>query len=516
MLVCEQERIYELPKDFRVDPPGVALRELLSDKLRNYNIDDVDLFAGERKFSRSEERVDLSTYLTRNTKIHLPLVPSPMPDVIDAHIARVAARRGSFPIFPPTLSPEEGAELIKDHKNAEKGLIENPFKLSPTDSIATALDAPYSNIPIIDNGKLVGIFLSKKYGELFYRESRNRPIHEAMEKDISRVAVNFREIVVGGAPSFQKAEELMRARMLPALAILGDDKSLLMLATMKDAVFKEYYPNATRDKKNRLSVGLAILDNFYDENKERIRLAVDAEVDLFLLYPAHGWNEDVSRMEAFLKRQYPDIDVVGGNDSVGQAVKMHYEMGADGVNIGQGPGSQCTTGHRSVIGVWRPQLSAVYECSAAAKLISEQMNDRPFPVCADGGIGAPYDLFLTLASGASLGMGGKLFAACKDSPAEEVAPGKKLYRAMASPELVKTHASAFHRYDPKTFIPEGGSELLDIGPPCEEFLINFEATLKKIFERVGPRTILELHEQLWLGKTRARLADQTKHRQKEK
>ena len=129
------------------------------------------------------------------------------------------------------------------------------------------------------------------------------------------------------------------------------------------------------------------------------------------------------------------------------------------------------------------------------------------PICGDGGIDSAYSLFLVLSCGASLGMGGKLFAACKDSPAEEVEPGKKLYQAMASPELVKKYARAFHRYDSKTFIPEGKSNLLEIGALCEDFLSEFEATLKRVFERIGVRTIPEAHERLWSGGMRARFAD---------
>jgi IMP dehydrogenase len=479
---------------------GVSLRELLEDPRRSYNPSELDILEGFRKFSREKISADISGQFSRDIFLKLPVVTAPMPDVTDAHIAIVAARNGGLGIVPATFSPEDQAAQVRAVKKSEGGFIENPFSLNPNNTIGKALSAPYSNIPVIEGKKLVGMFVRDQYGEYFYRQSKDAPISTAMLTDLSRIAVSPDEVTVEGGLNFQRAQAVMEERITPALAVVNHDRELLYLVTMKDVASKEtYYPNATRDGKNRLCVGAAILEYMTEDNLQRIKLLAGAEVDVFVIEQAHAWNVDAGKLTKYLKFTYPHINVVPGNDSVSRAVLFHHKNGADGVKIGQGPGSICITGDEDVIGLWRPQLSAVFDCGRAARQCE-------IPCTSDGGIKAPYDAFKVFCAGASAVMLGSLAAATSDSPAKEVEPGKKLYRAMGSPELVKAHSTAFHKYNPETFIPEGNSRLLPITTSFEDFLRGFDSKLKRIFERFGAENLGDLHQKLINGEIRAQYA----------
>lgn len=479
---------------------GISLRELLEDRLRSYNISDVDILEGFREFSREKTSADISGQFSRDIFLKLPIATAPMPDVTDAHIAIVAARYGGIGIVPATFSPEDQAAQVREVKKSEGGFIENPFILNPKDTIGEALSAPYSNIPVIEGKKLAGMFVRDQYGEYFYRQSKAAPISTAMLTELSRIAVVPYDVIVEGELNFQRAQAIMEERTIPALAVVNHDKELLYLVTMKDVASKEtYYPNATRDVKNRLCVGAAILEHMTDENLRRIKLLADSEADVIVIEQAHAWNVDAGKLTKYLKLTYPHINVIPGNDSVARAVLFHHKNGADGVKIGQGPGSICITGDEDVIGLWRPQMSAVFDCGRAARQCG-------IPCISDGGIKASYDAFKVLCAGASAVMLGGLIAATSDSPAKEVEPGKKLYRAMGSPELVKAHSTAFHKYNPETFIPEGNSRLLPITASFEDFLKGFDSKLKRIFERYGAENLNDLHQKLFNGEIRAQYA----------
>jgi len=476
---------------------GVSLRALLENRMRSYNLSEIDILPGFRGFSRAETSVDVSGQFSRDIYLKLPIVTAPMPDVTDAHIAIVAARNGGLGIIPATFSPEDQADKVREVKKSEGGFIENPFNLSLDDTIGKALSAPYSNIPVVEGKKLVGMFVFAQYGEYFYRQSKDFPISTAMLTDLSRIAVSPEDIKVEGALNFQRAQAIMEERIIPALAVVNNNGELLYLVTMKDVASKEtYYPDATRDGKNRLCVGAAILEYMTEGNLRRMKLLADAEVDVFVIEQAHAWNIDAGKLTKYLKSAYPHINIVPGNDSVARAVLFHQKNGADGVKIGQGPGSICITGDEDVIGLWRPQLSAVFDCARAAKM-------GGIPCTSDGGIKAPYDAFKVFCAGASAVMLGGLVAATKDSPAKEGESGKKIYRGMGSPELVKANSTAFEKYNQGTFIPEGKLDILLITTSFEDFLRGFKAKLTRIFERYGAENLSNLHEKLFNGEIRA-------------
>ncbi len=480
---------------------GVALKDFLSDQTQSYNIGDFDLLSGFRWYSRATTAADISGHASRRIKLRVPLITAPMPDVTDAHVAISAARHGALGIIPATHVPEEQAEIVRHVKKAEGGFIEQPFILRPDDKIATALDAPYSNIPVVENDSLIGMFFHERYGTLYYNSNRESPISEAMVRG-SHLAVSVEDVHVAGELNFSRARELMEQRRLPALAVLGWFRELKYLVTMKDVSAREYYPLASRDSAGQLLVGAAIMEYMTDENKERIRLLADARVDVLVIYQAHGWNVDMGDMTKYLKREYPHIDVVSGNDSNGGAVWFHYRNGVDGVNVGQGPGYLCLTGEEDNVGVWRPQLSAVFDCAKEANEIFK--TDGVFlPCIADGGNGTAYDAVRALAAGAWAVMIGTSIARTKDSPAQEVEPGKKLIRAMASPELVQAFPDAYQRYDPTTFIPEGTARTLTITSTFEEFVKRTAGLLQREFERIGARDMEDLHAKLRRGELRA-------------
>lgn len=488
-------------KDYiEIEDEGMPLVEILSDTMKSYNIRDLDMLEEHVDFSRMDTSVDLSGkqfQFSRNVKLHLPFVTAPMPDVTDAHIATVAARYGCLGIIPATYSPEEQAEAVRKVKKTEGGFID-PAVLEPTSPISHALNMPYSNIPVVQGRKLAGMFIQQQYGQYFYKGREDHPISEIMEDDLSKIAASPSDVSVNGELNFHRAQQIMEARQIPALAIVNDMMHLLYLVTMKDVVYKEKtYPNATRDKKSRLAVGAAILQYLTKENAQRIKLLNDAEVDVMVIEQAQAWNEDVRRMTEFIKSTYPNIDVVPGNDSVSRAVRFHHKNGADGVKVGQGPGSICITGE--VVGLWRPQLSSVFYCAQMARKLD-------IPCTADGGIKNCYDVFKLIMTGATAVMLGRLVAQTKDSPAKEEEAGKKLYRAMGSPELVKAHSTAFMKYNPNTFVAEGKSELLPITTTFEEFLQKSKSELIRDFERFGARDVQSARSKFLNGTYRAQYA----------
>lgn len=481
---------------------GVALKGLLGDKKRSYNFGQIDILQDNRPYSRAEGKADVSGRFSRNIPLALPVTAAPMNDVCDAHVAIVAASNGALGVIPATYSPEAQAEMLREVKRAEGTFIENPFTLGPEATIAEALKARYSNIPIVHNGKFIGMYttpyIPHAKPEWLFEGHMDKPVRLVMDTELSRITVFPEDVMSGGQLDFNRAVQIMRERIIPpALAIVSRDMKLLYLVAMKDVISKQQrYPFATRDKKNRLCVGAAILEHMTTENKKRIRLLADAEVDVIVIEQAQAWNEDAKRMTRYLKKEYPHIDVVVGNDSVGAAVSFHHKNGADGVKVGQGPGSECISG--DVVGLWRPQFSTAYDCGTAAGKCG-------IPCTVDGGIKNAYHAFKALAAGGTAVMLGRLIAQTTDSPAEEIEPGKKLYRAMGSPELVKAHSEAFHKYDPRTFIPEGRSDPVDITVPLEEFLKNFKANLERCFERFGVANLEDLHTRLRNGKLRAQL-----------
>src|SRR3989338_8544793 len=484
-----------------INPSGRPLIEILSDPMRSYSPLDLDILESEVPFSRMSTSVDFSGKqfrFSRNIGLHLPIVTAPMPDVTDSHIATVAARYGCLGIIPATYSAEEQAEAVRQVKKTEGGFIDHPDVLDPKSPIQDALNQRYSNIPVVSDGKLVGIFIQQLYGDYYYRGRESHPISDVMEKDLEKITVSPSSITQNGELSFRKAQQIMEARQIPALAIVDKEMRLLHLVTMKDVVYREKtYPNATRDSKSRLAVGAAVLQYMTDENKQRILLLAEAGADVIVIEQAQAWNADVKEMTRYIKKNYPDIDVVPGNDSVPNAVAFHNANGADGVKIGQGPGSECTSGQ--VVGLWRPQLSAVFDCAEVARRCG-------IPCTADGGIKNAYDIFKLIMVGATTAMLGRLVAETKDSPAKEEESGKKLYRAMGSPELVKAHSSAFRKYDPRTFVAEGKSELLPITTTFEELLKGLKSQLIRVFERFGASDAQNARDRFLSGEYRAQYA----------
>ena len=438
-----------------IPPAGVALKDILSDPSRSYNYPDIDILEGERGFSRTKTRPDLSGYFSLRIPLKMPLVTAPMPDATDAHIATVAARNGALGIIPPTTDPEEAVDMVRRVKAVESGFNENPFTLSPDDLVEKALNAPYSNIPVVDGGKVVGMLYAVKHAPHYYRPRAQKPVSHVMEKDLERVAASLNEVIKNGQLDFALAKEIMAARNVQALSIVEPDLSLRYLVTMRDADLREEYADATRDHEGRLMVGAAVFEYFNDDNLLRIKQLVNAGANPIVIDQAHGWNVDMAKLCEHLKREYPHIDVVCGNDSAGQAAVMHWNSGADGWKIGNGPGQACETGSENNVGIWRPQFSAVYECADAMYTIAQSLKHDPVPCCADGGIRGAYDAFKGLCAGASTFMVGTWAARCEDSPAEDTGRGTKIFRAMGSPDLAKKNAIAAGRYDPKTFVPEG-------------------------------------------------------------
>lgn len=489
-----------------VEQSGIALRTLLNDLSRSYNYPDIDVLEGERRFSRANTRPDVSGIFSLRIRLHMPLVTAPMPDATDAHIATVAARNGGLGIIPPTPDPQEAVEMVRKVKLVESGFKENPFTLAPSDLVERALTAPYSNIPIMDNGKIVGMLYSVQYSNYYFPRHAQEPISRVMEKDMGAIIAQLKDVQRRGALDFERAKEIMIARNVPALAVVGNAGELLYLVTMKDVKLREEHAQATRDHEGRLMVGAAVFEYLNEDNLRRIRMLVDAGANPIVIDQAHGWNVDMSALCEYLKREYPHIDIVCGNDSAGQAAVMHWNSGADGWKIGNGPGQACETGSENNVGIWRPQFSAVYDCAEAMHALAQKLKQDPLPCCADGGIRGAYDAFKGLCAGASTFMVGTWAARCEDSPAEDTGRGTKIFRAMGSPDLAKKNAMAAGRYDPKTFVAEGRTNEVPKAGTFQSQIDDMRAKLAREFERVGARNQQELHAMLRNGTIRAQFA----------
>jgi IMP dehydrogenase len=366
-------------------------------------------------------QVDVTTRLTRNIRLNVPVVSAAMDTVTESGLAIAIAQQGGLGVIHKNLSIEEQASEVDRVKRSESGMIVNPITLSPEHRIYEALDLMkkyrISGVPITQDGskegRLVGILTNR---DLRFETNVNRPIVDIMTKE------NLITVPVG--TTLDEAREILHRHKVEKLLVVDKDYRLKGLITVKDIQKIITYPVACKDALGRLRCGAAI--GVARDSLERAHALVAAGVDVLVVDTAHGHSQAVIDVVARLRREFPNIDLVAGNVATGEATGALIDVGVDAVKVGIGAGSICTT--RVIAGIGVPMVSAIMECARAA-------SPRNVPIIADGGIRYSGDVVKAIAVGASCTMIGNLFAGTDESPGELIlfqGRSYKEYRGMGS------------------------------------------------------------------------------------
>ncbi|ODN30448.1 IMP dehydrogenase [Fervidobacterium thailandense] len=423
---------------------------------------------------------DVTTRLTRQISLKIPLVSAAMDTVTESELAKALAREGGIGIIHKNLSIEEQAHQVEIVKRTENGVIENPVVIHPDDTIFNAmrLMAEYKigGFPVVDDsGKLVGLLTNR---DIRFEKDVHRKVKELMTP---------REKLVVAHPgiSLEKAKEILHEHRIEKLPIVDENNKLIGLITIKDVLSVIEHPNAARDSKGRLIVGAAVGTG--PDTMDRVDALVKAGVDVIVVDTAHGHSKRVIETVKAIKRKYPDLPVIAGNVATGEATEELIKAGADAVKVGIGPGSICTT--RIVAGIGVPQLTAILECARVAKKYD-------IPIIADGGIRYSGDIVKALAAGAETVMIGSIFAGTEESPGETVLyQGRKykVYRGMGSIGAMKAgSADRYFQNENQKFVPEGVEGMVPYKGHVKDVVYQLVGGLRAGMGYVGARNIREL------------------------
>ena len=360
----------------------------------------------------------LATQLSRNIRLNLPLVSAAMDTVTEARLAIAIAQEGGIGIVHKNLSPKQQAAEVARVKRYESGVLRDPITISPgvpvRDVINLSRQHGISGFPVLEDGKVVGIVTGR---DLRFETRMDIPVREIMTP-------RERLITVRDDASLADAKALMHKHKLERVVVVNDAFELRGLFTVKDITKQTNFPNAARDSHGKLRVGAAV--GVGEDTEERLELLVRAGVDAVVVDTAHGHSAGVIDRVRWVKKHYPRIDVIGGNIATGAAALALVEAGADGVKVGIGPGSICTT--RIVAGVGVPQITAIDNVATALK-------GTGVPLIADGGVRYSGDIAKAIAAGACTVMMGGMFAGTEEAPGEIVlfqGRSYKSYRGMGS------------------------------------------------------------------------------------
>ncbi len=394
--------------------------------------------------SRSEvvpAQTDTRTLLTRNIALNIPIVSSAMDTVTESHLAIALAQQGGIGIVHRNMSIERQAEEVDRVKRSESGMIVDPVTVDPEQKISDALNVMkhyrISGVPVTKKGKLVGILTNR---DLRFETRFDLPIENVMTKE------NLITVAVG--TTLEEAEAILHKHRVEKLLVVDDQYNLKGLITVKDIQKKLKYPNAAKDEQGRLRVGAALGSG--GDFLERAQELVKKKVDVLAIDSAHGHSKGVMQAIAAVKRALPDVQLIAGNVATFEAARDLIALGVDGIKVGIGPGSICTT--RVVSGAGVPQITAIAECSKAAR-------GSGVPLIADGGIKYSGDVTKAIASGADSVMIGSLFAGTEESPGETILyQGRtfKSYRGMGSMGAMTAGSDRYPQADTSgKLVPEG-------------------------------------------------------------
>lgn len=373
------------------------------------------------------KEVSLQASFTKNITLNIPLISAAMDTVTEETMAITMALHGGIGVIHKNCNPDKQAEMVRKVKRFENGFIREPIVLSPQDRISDVIQVKeehgFKAMPITEDGtletKVVGLITRNDY-------LKNKHFTCSVEERMTLLA----DLLIARAPmTLSEANDQLEESKHSKLLILNDDDTLWAIVTRRDIEKNEQYPQAAKDKEKRLLVAAAC--GPAKNMEERVRKLVEARVDVLVVDTAHGHSKGVLDTVKYIKKHYPKIDVIGGNIASPQGAKALIEAGVDGIKVGIGPGSICTT--RIIAGIGVPQFSAVMNVVEVAK-------KHNVPVIADGGIKYSGDIAKALAAGASTVMIGSLLAGTEESPGEIIyADGKtfKYYRGMGSLAAMK-------------------------------------------------------------------------------
>ena len=408
--------------------------------------------------------VDVSTRLTKNIRLNIPLVSAAMDTVTESQMAIAMAREGGIGIIHKNLGLARQLDEVDKVKRSENGVIVNPFFLSKNHTVndANNLMAKYkiSGVPICEGTKLVGILTNR---DLRFLTDYNIKIEEVMTKD------NLITAPVG--TTLEQAKEILSKHRIEKLPIVDNDFNLKGLITIKDIEKAVKYPNSARDKNGRLLCGAAI--GFTADVLEAAEALIAAGVDVLVLDSAHGHSKNVINTLKKVKAKFPNTDVIAGNIATAAAAEELIAAGADAIKVGIGPGSICTT--RVVAGIGVPQITAIYDVASVASKYG-------VPVIGDGGIQYSGDIVKAIAAGADVIMVGSLLAGCEESPsATELYQGRKykVYRGMGSLGAMTEGCKDRYFQDGKQkLVPEGVEGRVAYKGPVSETVYQLLGGLK--------------------------------------
>jgi IMP dehydrogenase len=440
--------------------------------------DDVLLQPAHSELTPAE--ADPRTRFTRTMELNIPIVSAAMDTVTESHLAIALAQQGGIGIIHRNMSIDRQAEEVDRVKRSESGMIVDPVTIEPERKISEALELMsryrISGVPVTTHGKLVGILTNR---DLRFETRYDLPISEVMTKD------NLITVPVG--TTLEDARNILHKHRVEKLLVVDDNFALKGLITVKDIQKKLKYPNAAKDVQGRLRVGAAIgsSSDFLERAQELVRM----KADVIAVDSAHGHSQRVMDAVKKLKQLLPNTQVVAGNVASFEGARDLIRLGADGVKVGIGPGSICTT--RVVSGAGVPQITAISECSRACK-------DAGVPLISDGGVKFSGDVTKAVAAGADCVMIGSLFAGTDESPGETILfQGRtfKSYRGMGSMGAMTQGGSDRYSQDPNgKLVPEGIEGRVPYKGPVADLTYQLVGGLRAGMGYCGCRTIPELQE----------------------
>lgn len=423
---------------------------------------------------------DTRTWFTRNVPLNIPIVSAAMDTVTESHMAIALAQQGGIGVIHKNLSIERQAEEVDRVKRSESGMIVDPVTMDPDQKIYEALEVMkryrISGVPVTRHGKLVGILTNR---DLRFESRFDLPIGDVMTKE------NLITVPVG--TTLEDAVKILHQHRVEKLLVVDENYNLKGLITVKDIQKKIKYPNAAKDQHGRLRVAAAV--GATGDFLERARELVAKQVDVLVIDTAHGHTERVMEAVIAVKRALPGVDVVAGNVATHEGASDLIALGVDGIKVGIGPGSICTT--RVVTGAGVPQVTAIAECSRAAR-------GTGVPVISDGGIKFSGDVTKAIAAGADSIMIGSLLAGTDESPGETILyQGRtfKSYRGMGSLGAMAQGSSDRYAQEASgKLVPEGIEGRVPSKGPLAEWVFQLVGGLKAGMGYVGCRTIAELQD----------------------
>lgn len=444
--------------------------------------------------------VKLSTRFSRNINLNIPLVSAAMDTVTECEMAIAIARQGGIGVIHKNMSIEAQAAQVRKVKRAESGMIYDPVTISGDSTVGDAQRLMHENhiggIPVVDaDNKLIGIVTNR---DLRFQSDTEIRVSEVMTKD---------NLVTTDNPSLEHASRILLQHKIEKLPVVDKENHLVGLITYRDITKIQDYPNACKDSKGRLRVAAGV--GVTSDTLDRVKALYEAGVDAVVIDTAHGHSANVVNTLKAVKKAFPDLDVLVGNIATAEAAEYLIKAGADGIKVGIGPGSICTT--RIVAGVGVPQLTAIYNAAKVAK-------KHNVPVIADGGLRYSGDIVKAIAAGGDCVMMGSMLAGVEESPGETIIyNGRKFkaYRGMGSIEAME--AGSKDRYfqsektDSSKFVPEGIVARVPYKGTLTETVYQLIGGLRSGMGYCGAKDITALHDAKFVRITSAAVIENHPH-----